>query len=581
MIYTKIINSEFEFKNNSEINTKENIKIFKNIELLNIFFYSFSNLLKPPPHSTIKLSYNNENINFYFNSNCEIPNNKNDIELSYLFQILDYDIIIKVIFLLLTNKSVELVSSNPLNLLYLIPAFLKLIYPIKLDHLIIPIVPINNEKYNKYKQKHFFGLLNINNSINQLISEKTCIIIDCDYNIMYKYSNFVPYCPIPTSELSKPKNLNLTIYKNKLMKYNIEKGTYENIKFLDSGKIFIDTDNENNLVNEHYDSYLSKEEYYFLRKEVNKIKYKFLNKDNNKFDIQERKFDYEINCLFCKKIYSKLMNDMDSLSMDMRIQNNFNKIKQDFKFDNNSPKNIMNNLDLFNIDLNYSNSYFIEYKITEFPFQESNEYLNKIENLNSFCNIYKIFKDYLKNGNLEIKTSKNDNYQSNFYGNNGFIYFFNQIKESVKEKENEFYINCYNKRIYDEIIDIMKTYMKDDSIINNDPLKIKNNNYSIELLKFKELNYSNFYLYLSFIIENMKNCKIYDSDNILFNNQILYFYNESFKLNFPNFTFYNFYKFIESLSIEELNSIQKQKQYSKIEKALNSLILYIKNTKSK
>ncbi len=468
MIYTKIINSEFEFKNNSEINTKENIKIFKNIELLNIFFYSFSNLLKPPPHSTIKLSYNNENINFYFNSNCEIPNNKNDIELSYLFQILDYDIIIKVIFLLLTNKSVELVSSNPLNLLYLIPAFLKLIYPIKLDHLIIPIVPINNEKYNKYKQKHFFGLLNINNSINQLISEKTCIIIDCDYNIMYKYSNFVPYCPIPTSELSKPKNLNLTIYKNKLMKYNIEKGTYENIKFLDSGKIFIDTDNENNLVNEHYDSYLSKEEYYFLRKEVNKIKYKFLNKDNNKFDIQERKFDYEINCLFCKKIYSKLMNDMDSLSMDMRIQNNFNKIKQDFKFDNNSPKNIMNNLDLFNIDLDYSNSYFIEYKITEFPFQESNEYLNKIENLNSFCNIYKIFQDYLKNGNLEIKTSKNDNYQSNFYGNNGFIYFFNQIKESVKEKENEFYINCYNKRIYDEIIDIMKTYMKDDSIINND-----------------------------------------------------------------------------------------------------------------
>ena len=144
MIYTKIINSEFEFKNNSEINTKENIKIFKNIELLNIFFYSFSNLLKPPPHSTIKLSYNNENINFYFNSNCEIPNNKNDIELSYLFQILDYDIIIKVIFLLLTNKSVELVSSNPLNLLYLIPAFLKLIYQIKLDHLIIPIVPINN-----------------------------------------------------------------------------------------------------------------------------------------------------------------------------------------------------------------------------------------------------------------------------------------------------------------------------------------------------------------------------------------------------------------------------------------------------
>ena len=575
-IYSKLINSKFEFKQNSEINTKENIKIFKNIELLNILFYSYSNLFKPPPHSTIKLSYNNENINFYFNSNCELPNNNNDIELSYLFQTLDYDIIIKVIFQLLTNKSVELISSNPLNLLYLIPAFLKLIYPIKLDYLIIPIVPINNENYNKYKQKHFFGLLNLNNSINQIISDKKCIIIDCDYNILYKYSNFVPYCPIPTSELSKSNNLNLTIHNNKLMKLNNEKKTYENIKFLDSGKILIDTDDENKLVNEHNDSYLSKEEYYYLRKEVNKIKIKFLNQDN-KFDIQKRNFDYQINYLFCKKIYSKLMNDMDSLSMDMRIQNNFKKIKQDFKFDNNSPKNIMNNLDLFNIDLNYFNSFFIEYKITDFPFKESNEYLNKIENLNSIYNIYKTFKEYLNNGNLEIKISKNNTYQSNFYGNNGFINFFNQIKESIKEKENEFYINCYNKRIYDEINNLINIYIKDDFTINEENL-IKTNN-SIELLKFKELNYSNFYLYLSFIKENMKNSKLYDLDINLFNNQILFFYNESYKLNFPNFTFYHFYKFIESLSIEELNNIQKQ--YSKIEKTLILIIKEIEKIKSK
>ena len=128
------------------------------------------------------------------------------------------------------------------------------------------------------------------------------------------------------------------------------------------------------------------------------------------------------------------MNDMDSLSMDMRIQNNFNKIKQDFKFDNNSPKNIMNNLDLFNIDLNYFNSFFIEYKITDFPFKESNEYLNKIENLNSIYNIYKTFKEYLNNGNLEIKISKNNTYQSNFYGNNGFINFFKS--QLIKKKIN-------------------------------------------------------------------------------------------------------------------------------------------------
>ena len=82
---------------------------------------------------------------------------------------------------------------------------------------------------------------------------------------MYKYSNFVPYCPIPKSELSKPNNLNLIIHNNKLMKLNNERSTYENIKFLDSGKNFIDTDKENILANEYNDRYLSKEEF-FLRK---------------------------------------------------------------------------------------------------------------------------------------------------------------------------------------------------------------------------------------------------------------------------------------------------------------------------
>ena len=80
---------------------------------------------------------------------------------------------------------------------------------------------------------------------------------------MYKYSNFVIYCPFPTSDLSKQNNLNLIIHNNKLMKLNNEKRTYENIKFLDSGKIFIDIDIENNLANEYNDRYLSKERIFF------------------------------------------------------------------------------------------------------------------------------------------------------------------------------------------------------------------------------------------------------------------------------------------------------------------------------
>ena len=144
------------------------IKTFKKIELLNILFYSFSNLFKPSPHSTIKLSYNKKVISdFYYNSNCEIPCNKYDNSLYFLFSTLDFDIIIKAIFLLLTNKSLELISSNATNLSIIIPALLKLIYPIKLDYLIIPVIPLNNnEDYINYKQKHLFGLLNINNSLN-------------------------------------------------------------------------------------------------------------------------------------------------------------------------------------------------------------------------------------------------------------------------------------------------------------------------------------------------------------------------------------------------------------------------------
>jgi hypothetical protein len=49
------------------------------------------------------------------------------------------------------------------------------------------------------------------------------------------------------------------------MKLNNERSTYENIKFLDSGKSFIDTEKENILANEYNDRYLSKEEFFLSK----------------------------------------------------------------------------------------------------------------------------------------------------------------------------------------------------------------------------------------------------------------------------------------------------------------------------
>ena len=56
--------------------------------------------------------------------------------------------------MLLTNKSIELVSCNPSVLSVIIPAFIKLIYPAKYENLIIPVLPIG-EPYNKKYQKIF------------------------------------------------------------------------------------------------------------------------------------------------------------------------------------------------------------------------------------------------------------------------------------------------------------------------------------------------------------------------------------------------------------------------------------------
>ena len=54
----------------------------------------------------------------------------------------------------------------------------------------------------------------------------------------------------------------------------------------------------------------------------------------------------------------------------------------------------------------------------------------------------------------------------------------------------------------------------------------------------------------------MKESKLYsDIDDVKFNNQIIQFYNSSYKLKQNNFPYFDFYKFLCSLSLNEMNNL--------------------------
>ena len=61
---------------------------------------------------------NEDTIDLYFSSNCEIPCNKNDTDINTLFLVLVQSIIIKVLFSILTEKQIIFVLN--LKLIYYI-----------------------------------------------------------------------------------------------------------------------------------------------------------------------------------------------------------------------------------------------------------------------------------------------------------------------------------------------------------------------------------------------------------------------------------------------------------------------------
>ena len=119
------------------------INNYKKIQLMNLLNFLFV-LPHTSPHSLVKLQLNkeleniinlnngnnNETIDFYFSSNCEIPCNKNDTDINVLFLILDQSIIIKVLFSILTEKQIIFTASQAYLLHLIISTFFKINFSI-------------------------------------------------------------------------------------------------------------------------------------------------------------------------------------------------------------------------------------------------------------------------------------------------------------------------------------------------------------------------------------------------------------------------------------------------------------------
>ena len=91
--------------------TLEKIFNYKKVELLNLFEFCFS-LIKPSAHTLIRMKlennelFDNFDIDYYYNSNCEIPCNKNDKYINILFLLLYKKIIVKILFFIILNKKI-------------------------------------------------------------------------------------------------------------------------------------------------------------------------------------------------------------------------------------------------------------------------------------------------------------------------------------------------------------------------------------------------------------------------------------------------------------------------------------------
>ncbi len=403
---------------------------YKKVELMNLLYFLFS-LPNMPPHSLVTLKLNNslceieDEINFYFSSNCEIPCNNNDTDIDILFKILDQTIIIKVLIALLTEKQIVLVSSQAYLLHIIIPTLLQLIFPFKWDKTCITILSKDQLHYLENPLPFIFGVLSSSIQIQEIIKNNSgIIIIDCDTNEIYGENE--PYNLQLEDKSYKSNNTIFTvsdcfIYQCVLDHSKKQKEKHK-LRFVEKNDIIISTRNSQLLINKFH-TFISSEELKWLRKNIQLVKNpeifdveninKHKNKDiikNNIFDENEspillnRTFSYNIQNILMH-FYLKKITDINSEFMNsfkkMNLYLTFNYVKK-YKFQNNSNFRIIENILETKLNQrNISNCFKVEYNISQFSASSVIDTLNK--KLNEINNIFNS-----KENNIMNEKEKNE-----------------------------------------------------------------------------------------------------------------------------------------------------------------------------
>ena len=429
---------------------------YKKVELLNILFFIFS-LPHTCPHSLVRLKLNNDlceiedEIDFYFSSNCEIPCNKNDTDINLLFLILDQSIIIKVIIAILSEKQLIFRASQAYLLHLIIPTFLKLIFPFKSIQNCITVVTKENIDYLGTPSSYIMGVLSSTIQIQTILKDYPgAIIVDCDTNEIFGENNNGPYFApkdvifddenanaFKINKRRKNKNKKKEMFNNInggikqgknifivdgsfIFQYDLEiNGKGKKLKFEEKNNIIIDTKNSQFLINKVNDL-ITSDEIKWLRKNIqlvrnpeifdleninSKIKNtsdKKLLSENESIILPDRSFSYNIQNILMH-FYLHKIEDTDGEFMEFfKDSNLYQNYLVSEKFQNNSGKRIIENInETINEPRSIDNCFIVEYNNKNFCALSIIDELDKkmIEIKNSKKNI-------LNNINNENKDKK-------------------------------------------------------------------------------------------------------------------------------------------------------------------------------
>ena len=470
------INEIIVFANdNYSINALNN---YKKVELMNIFYFIFS-LPQTSPHSLVRLKLNNnlckveDEIDFYFSSNCEIPCNKNDTDINLLFLILDQSIVIKVILSILSENQIVFIASQAYLLHLIIPIFLKLIFPFKWVQTCITLLPKDSIEYLDTPSSFIIGVLSSYITVQEIMEKYPGkIIVDLDTNEIFEEENLEPFIA-PKNSINDENNNNFKKKKKKekennivfnsegikqgnnmfivngsyIYKYNTENpGMKEKLKFEEKGNIIIDTQKSQFLINKTK-FFVNRNELKWLRKnlqlvrnpeifEIENLNYNKQNSkensqlnDNESIVLPNRSFSYNIQNIFMQFYLYKISDEKSDFMKSFKETNLYLNYTNTEKYQNNSGKIIIKNIqETINEQRSIENCFILEYNNKSFCALSIIEELDKkrdlifnsyltdnYKHINNKYNIYNelkiILTDYCSVLGINIEHKKNELFQ--------------------------------------------------------------------------------------------------------------------------------------------------------------------------